>query len=64
MRTSIHRLLVDLSRSFTLWGCGWKRRKFIAFSRPVIEWQDPISGMWLREDAALRVARVQARTYR
>lgn len=64
MRISIHKLLLRMARSFMLWGSGWKRRRFISCSRPVIEWQDPISGMWLHEDAALRVVRVQLRTVR
>lgn len=61
MRKSIHMNLIRLRRAILLWGCGWKRRRFITCSRPVIEWQDPMSGMWLHEDAALRVALVQAR---
>lgn len=61
MHRSNHRILLHARRSLLLWGCGWRRRRFISCSRPVVEWQDPDSGMWLREDAAVRVAWVQAR---
>ena len=44
-----------------LWGSGWKRRRCGRGSHPILEWCDPLSGLWHRQDAALRLARVQAR---
>jgi hypothetical protein len=43
-----------------LWGSGWKRRRCGRGSDPILEWCDPLSGLWHRQDAALRLARVQA----
>ena len=44
-----------------LWGSGWKRRRCGRGSHPILEWCDPLSGLWHRQDVALRLARVQAR---
>ncbi len=45
-------------RCLTLWGYGWKRRKTIVLSKPVQQWQDPITGLWYQENTAVRLLKV------
>ncbi len=47
--------------SFILWGSGWKRRRCGRGPQPIVEWCDPLSGLWHRQDAALRLVHIQAR---
>ncbi|MGH8583854.1 MAG: hypothetical protein ACREWG_13960 [Gammaproteobacteria bacterium] len=49
-------------RAFILWGSGWHRRRHMRGSSAAIEWQDPHSGLWYGDDAAIRLVRVQHRT--
>lgn len=49
-------------RAFILWGSGWHWRRHKHGSTAVIEWQDPHSGLWYGNDAAMQLVRVQHRT--
>lgn len=59
--------MIDKIRSFfshgfsdvLLWGYGWKRRKTIRLSQPTTQWQDPFTGLWYGEKAAVRLLKVQ-----
>jgi hypothetical protein len=61
MAESSRRIVRQVWNSLILWGSGWKRRSCGRGTHPVVEWCDPLSGLWHRPDAALRLARVQAR---
>ena len=56
IQTSARRLL----KAIALWGYGWKRRKLKGSASYRIEWQDPASGQWYGEKAALKLLKVQA----
>ncbi|MDD2767772.1 MAG: hypothetical protein PHT19_03485 [Methylococcus sp.] len=43
-----------------LWGYGWKRRKRPAANSYRIEWQDPMTGSWYGDRAALRLLKAHA----
>lgn len=57
----IDRLLQFLGqclRSFMLWGYGWQRRSINMLSRHTYQWQDPVTGLWYREKAAVQLLKV------
>ena len=47
-------------RSFILFGSGWKRRTCRLYQETFDEWQDPESGVWHIEGAALRIVKVRS----
>jgi len=61
MSTQLHLVLRHAARALMLWGSGWKYRRIKGYTRQYTEWQDPVSGLWHREDAALRIVYVEAR---
>jgi hypothetical protein len=56
IQTSAHRIL----RAIALWAYGWRRRKLKGGAAYRIEWQDPASGQWHGEKAALTLLKCQA----
>ncbi|CAN5651238.1 hypothetical protein BH18PSE1_BH18PSE1_04140 [soil metagenome] len=61
MSMPLHLVLKHAARAFMLWGSGWKHRRLKGHTRQCTEWRDPVSGLWHREDAALRILYVEAR---
>ena len=64
MSMPLHLVLRHAARAFMLWGSGWKHRRIKGHTRQYTEWRDPVSGLWHREDAALRIVYVEARRSR
>jgi hypothetical protein len=60
MTTPIASRLHKAKTFLMLWGCGWKHRKLPSATSYRIEWQDPASGAWHGDRAALRLLKVQA----
>jgi len=56
VQTSASRLL----KAIVLWGYGWKHRRLKGAACYRIEWQDPASGQWYGEKAALTLLKGQA----
>ncbi|MDQ3563400.1 MAG: hypothetical protein M3436_04395 [Pseudomonadota bacterium] len=64
MSTPFNLVLRHAARAFMLWGSGWKHRRIKGHTQQYTEWRDPISGLWHREDAALRIVYVETRQSR
>lgn len=58
MQTSTDSLLTRALKALALRGYGWKRRKQRESVSYRIEWQDPATGQWYREETALRLLKV------
>jgi hypothetical protein len=61
MTGSWRQFVRQVLNTLILWGSGWKCRRCGRGSHPILEWCDPLSGLWHRQGAALQLARVQAR---
>ncbi len=46
-------------KAFILWGYDWKCRQWAYQNQPVIEWQDPLTGLWYREKTAIKLLEKQ-----
>ena len=60
MNASIERFINRLSTAIILKSYGWVRRKWRQNNEPVTQWQDPHTGIWYSNKAALKIAKVQA----
>ncbi|MEE9396102.1 MAG: hypothetical protein V3V31_03725 [Methylococcales bacterium] len=45
--------------SFIFWGYGWKRRICNQLNGNYYQWRDPLSGLWYRQPAAVKLLRIQ-----
>ena len=61
MFESISHAMKRQFRAFMLRTSGWKQRKCLYYRKPVIQWQDPDSGLWYFEDVAMQMLTVNAR---
>ncbi len=59
MRIEIERKFDHFFKATMLWGHGWKRRRWMSQRVPVIQWQDPLTGLWYGKKTALKLLRVQ-----
>ena len=61
MSRSSRQFVRHVLNTLILRGWGWKHRRCGRGSHPILELCDPLSGLWQGQDAAVRLARVQAR---
>ena len=60
MNASIERFINRLFTAIILKSYGWVRRKWMQNNEPVMQWQDPHTGIWYSNKAALKIVKVQA----
>ena len=52
--------LDHFSKTFILWGYGWKRRKWKHNGKAFTQWRDPQSGHWYGKKTSIKILKVQA----
>jgi hypothetical protein len=59
MITAIQNRIDKLYKGIVLWGYGWKSRKWSCNGEAVIQWRDPLSGLWYSEKMAVKLLKIQ-----
>lgn len=59
MLDAIKQFFIKYTRSIMLLGYGWKRRRTIYLGKPAVQWRDPMSFVWVSENAAMKLLTVQ-----
>ena len=59
MFTAIQKRTDQWYKTLLLSGYGWRRRKWGCNGEPVIQWCDPLTGLWYSEKMAVKLLKIQ-----
>lgn len=59
MISALQKRIDQLYKAIFLSGYGWKSRKWRSNGEPVMQWSDPLTGLWYSEKMAVKLLKIQ-----